>query len=100
MYSHFVLIFPFPFSGTGECTHARVVSFTCFATQGPTRANKLRIFMIKLSHSSSTYENTFPFQHFSDRRRVSSVPLFNYCTGIYILYKHFYSLQIVFNRKN
>ena len=31
---------------------------------------KLRIFLIKLSHSSSTYENTFAFQHFSDRRRA------------------------------
>ena len=39
-YSRFVLIFPFPFSGTGEYMHTRVVSFTCFATQGPARANK------------------------------------------------------------
>ena len=56
MYSRFVLIFPFPFSGTGERTHARVVSFTCVllleAQQEQT--SKLRIFLIKLSHSSST----------------------------------------------
>ena len=52
---------------------AGVVSFTCFATRGPARANKyckLRIFLIKFSHSSSTYENTFAFQHFSDRQRA------------------------------
>ena len=44
-------------TGTGEYTHAHtyiahVVSFTCFATRGPARANKyckLRIFLIKLS---------------------------------------------------
>ena len=34
------------------------------------QTSKLRIFLIKLSHSSSTYENTFAFQHFSDRRRA------------------------------
>ena len=71
-YSRFVLIFPFPFSGTGECTHAHVVSFMCVllleAQQEQT--SKLRIFLIKLSHSSSTYENTFTFQHFSDRPRA------------------------------
>ena len=48
------------------------VSFTCVllleAQQEQT--SKLRIFMIKLSHSSSTYENTFAFQHFSDRLRA------------------------------
>ena len=33
---------------------------------------KLHIFLIKLSHSSSTYENTFAFQHFSDRRRATT----------------------------
>ena len=54
------------------CTHVRVVSFMCVlllkAQQEQT--SKLRIFLIKLSHSSSTYENTFAFQHFSDRRRA------------------------------
>ena len=44
--------------------------FHVFCYRGPARANKLRIFLIKLSHSSSTYENTFAFQHFSERRRV------------------------------
>ena len=75
--SRLILTSPFPFSGTGEYTHARMSrvfgSFTCFATRGPARANKyckLRIFLIKFSHSSSTYENTFAFQHFSDRRRA------------------------------
>ena len=34
------------------------------------QTSKLRIFLIKLSHSSSTYENTFAFQHFIDRRRT------------------------------
>ena len=34
------------------------------------QTSKLSIFLIKLSHSSSTYENTFAFQHFSDRRRA------------------------------
>ena len=34
------------------------------------QTSKLRIFLIKLCHSSSTYENTFAFQHFSDHRRA------------------------------
>ena len=34
------------------------------------QTSKLRIFLIKLSHSSSTYENTFAFQHFIDRRKT------------------------------
>ena len=34
------------------------------------QTNKLRIFLIKLSHSSSTYENTFTFQHFTNRRSL------------------------------
>ena len=34
------------------------------------QTSKLRIFLIKFSHSSSTYENSFAFQHFSDRRRA------------------------------
>ena len=71
-------VFPFrfnfsiPVSGTGECTHACVVSFTCvLLLEGQQeQTSKLRIFLIKLSHSSSTYENTFAFQHFSDRRRA------------------------------
>ena len=44
----------------------------CYSTQGQTsklqeQTSKL---LIKLSQSSSTYENTFAFQHFSDRRRA------------------------------
>ena len=39
------------------------------------QASKLCIFLIKLSHSSSTYENTFAFQHFSDRRRAITFSL-------------------------
>ena len=34
------------------------------------QTSKLRIFLIKLSHSSSTDENTFAFQHFIDRRKT------------------------------
>ena len=34
------------------------------------QTSKLRIFLIELSLSSSTYENIFAFQHFSDRWRV------------------------------
>ena len=70
-----ILISPFPFSGTGEYLHAcmsRVLFlsrvFLLEAQQEQT--SKLRIFLIKLSHSSSTYENTFAFKHFSDRRRA------------------------------
>ena len=74
-YSRFVLISPFPFSGTGEYTHARMsrvlfLSRVLLLEAQQEQTSKLRIFLIKLSHSSSTYENTFAFQHFSDRRRA------------------------------
>ena len=39
------------------------------------QTSKLRIFLINLSHSSSTYENIFAFQHFSDRRRAITFSL-------------------------
>ena len=68
---------PFPFSGTGEYTHARMscvlfLSRVLLPEAQQEQTSKLRIFLIKLSHSSSTYENTctFAFQHFSDRRRA------------------------------
>ena len=75
MYSRFVLISPFPFSGTGKYTHARMshvlfLSRVLLLEAQQEQTSKLRIFLIKLSHSSSTYENTFAFQHFSDRRRA------------------------------
>ena len=74
-YSHLILISPFPFSGTGEYTHARMsralfLSRVLLLEAQQEQTSKLRIFLIKLGHSSSTYENTFTFQHFSDRRRA------------------------------
>ena len=42
----------------------------CYSRPSKSKQVKLRIFLIKLSHSSSTYENTFAFQHFIDRRRT------------------------------
>ena len=39
------------------------------------QTSKLRIFLIKLSHSLSTYENTFAFQHFCDRQRAITFSL-------------------------
>ena len=62
-------ISPFPFSGTGEYTHMHVARVLLLEAQAE-QTSKLRIFLIKLSHSSSTYENIFAFQHFSDRRRA------------------------------
>ena len=66
---------PVPFSGTGEYTHARMsrvlfLSRVLLLEAQQEQTSKLRIFLIKLSHSLSTYENTFAFQHFSDRRRA------------------------------
>ena len=66
---------PVPFSRTGEYTHARMsrmlfLSRVLLLEAQQEQTSKLRIFLIKLSHSSSTYENTFAFQHFSDRRRA------------------------------
>ena len=74
-YSSFFFISPFPFSGTGEYTHARMsrmlfLSRVLLLEAQQEQTSKLRIFLIKLSHSSSTYENTFAFQHFSDRLRA------------------------------
>ena len=72
--SRLILISPLPFSGTGEYTHARMsrvlfLSRVLLLKAQQEQTSKLRIFLIKLSHSSS-YENTFAFQHFSDRRRA------------------------------
>ena len=78
-HSRLILISPFPFSGiiiaTGEYTHARMsrvlfLSRVLLLEAQQEQTSKLRIFLIKLSHSSSTYENTFAFQHFIDRRRT------------------------------
>ena len=73
--SRLILISPFPFSGMGEYTHARMsrvlfLSRVLLLEAQQEQTSKLRIFLIKLSHSSSTYENTFAFQHFIDRRRT------------------------------
>ena len=73
--SRLILISPFPFSGTGEYTHVRMsrvlfLSRVLLLEAQQEQTSKLRIFLIKLSHSSSTYENTFAFQHFIDRRRT------------------------------
>ena len=73
--SRLILISSFPFSGTSEYTHARMsrvlfLSRVLLLEAQQEQASKLRIFLIKLSHSSSTYENTVAFQHFSDRRRT------------------------------
>ena len=73
--SRLIFISPFPFSGTGEYTHARMsrvlfLSRVLLHEAQQEQTSKLRIFLIKLSHSSSTYENTFAFQHFIDRRRT------------------------------
>ena len=72
--------FPFPFSGTGEYTHVRMSRVLFFSRvllleDQQEQTSKLRIFLIKLSHSSSTYENTFTFQQFSDCRRAITVDL-------------------------
>ena len=78
-YPRFILIFPFPFSGTGEYTYIRTharMSCVLFLSRvwlleaQQEQTSKLRIFLINLNHSSSTYENIFAFQHFSDRRRA------------------------------
>ena len=70
-----LLISPFPFSGMGEYTNvfmSRVLflSRVLLLEAQQEQTSKLCIFLIKLIHSSSTYENTFAFQHFSDRRRA------------------------------
>ena len=74
-YFRLILISPFLLSDTGEYTHARMsrvlfLSRVLLLEAQQEQTSKLRIFLIKLSHSSSTYENTFAFQHFSDRRRA------------------------------
>ena len=48
----------------------RLIRTTLLLEAQQEQTSKLRIFLIKLSHFSSTYENTFAFQHFSDRRRA------------------------------
>ena len=69
--SRLILISPFPFSGTGEYTQRVLfLSRVLLLEAQQEQTSKLRIFLIKLSHSSSTYENTFAFQHFIDRRRT------------------------------
>ena len=67
--------FPVPVFWYGEYTHARMsrvlfLSRVLLLEAQQEQTSKLRIFLIKLSHSSSTYENTFAFQHFIDRRRT------------------------------
>ena len=66
---------PLPFYGTGENTHVRMsrvlfLSRVWLLETQQEQTSKLRIFLINLSHSSSTYENNLAFQHFSDRRRA------------------------------
>ena len=68
-YSRLILISPFPFSGTGEYTHARMsralfLSRVLLLEAKQEQTSKLRIFLIKLGHSSSSYENTFAFSTF------------------------------------
>ena len=60
-----------------EYTHARMSRVLFLsrvllleAQQEQTSKLHVRIFLIKLSHSSSTYENTFAFQHFCDHRKA------------------------------
>ena len=65
-YSHFILISPFPFSCTGEYTHARMsrvlfLSRVWLLEAQQEQTSKLRILLIKLSYSSSTYENILAF---------------------------------------
>ena len=65
--------FPVPIFWYGRVyAHTRVLflSRVLLLEAQQEQTSKLRIFLIKLSHSSSTYENTFAFQHFIDRRRT------------------------------